>query len=388
MTTQVIPEIPEELDAPWAPVVALHAAGVSLVLAVPRDALPHVVHWGADVGALDDGALQELAADALPPLATNGVDTSVVASVLPENANGWTGTTGLAGHRAGQAWSPKFIPVTVEVVERGIQGGSVLVHATDADAGLALTVSIEMLSSGLVRLSAELTNTGDGDYTVDGLQLALPVPTRADVLFDLAGRWGKEKVPQWREFTVGTHLREGRHGRTGADAATVLTAGTPDLDFGHGEAWGMHVAFSGNHRTLAERTFSGDRLLLGGELLLPGEVTLAAAGETYASPRVFGAYGLGLDDVAARFHTYLRTRAGHPRPPRPVVMNVWEAVYFDHDLTRILELADAAQAVGVERFVLDDGWFGSRRDDTSGLGDWVIAEDVWGGGKFRASSKA
>ncbi|MGN7970629.1 alpha-galactosidase [Microbacterium sp. 22296] len=383
MTTQVIPEIPEELDAPWAPVVALHAAGVSLVLAVPRDALPHVVHWGADVGALDDGALQELAADALPPLATNGVDTSVVASVLPENANGWTGTTGLAGHRAGQAWSPKFIPVTVEVVERGIQGGSVLVHATDADAGLALTVSIEMLSSGLVRLSAELTNTGDGDYTVDGLQLALPVPTRADVLFDLAGRWGKEKVPQWREFTVGTHLREGRHGRTGADAATVLTAGTPDLDFGHGEAWGMHVAFSGNHRTLAERTFSGDRLLLGGELLLPGEVTLAA-GETYASPRVFGAYGLGLDDVAARFHTYLRTRAGHPRPPRPVVMNVWEAVYFDHDLTRILELADAAQAVGVERFVLDDGWFGSRRDDTSGLGDWVIAEDVWGGGKFRA----
>ncbi len=65
-------------------------------------------------------------------------------------------------------------------------------------------------------------------------------------------------------------------------------------------------------------------------------------------------------------------------------MNVWEAVYFDHDLTRLLELADAARRVGVERFVLDDGWFGSRRDDTSGLGDWVIAEDVWGGGRFRA----
>jgi alpha-galactosidase len=56
---------------------------------------------------------------------------------------------------------------------------------------------------------------------------------------------------------------------------------------------------------------------------------------------------------------------------------VWEATYFDHDLAKLTELADLAARVGVERFVLDDGWFGARRDDTAGLGDWYVLADVW-----------
>jgi alpha-galactosidase len=56
-----------------------------------------------------------------------------------------------------------------------------------------------------------------------------------------------------------------------------------------------------------------------------------------------------------------------------VLLNTWEAVYFDHDLETLRQLADVAAEVGIERFVLDDGWFGSRRDDTSGLGDWWVA---------------
>ncbi len=293
------------------------------------------------------------------------------------------GDAGIIRTPRGGAWSTRFVPVNVDIVDDAPNGGSVRVEAVDLDAQLALALVVEMLPSGLLRLSAELRNDGDDVYTVDALQLALPVPTRAEIVHDMAGRWGKEKVAQSRPFTVGSHLREGRHGRTGADAAAFLSAGTGDLDFAHGEVWGLHVAFSGNHRVLAERAFSGERLLLGGELLLPGEMPLAP-GKSYATPPVYAGYGIGLDDVAARFHTYLRSRPAHPRTPRPVVMNVWEAVYFDHDLTRLLELADAARRVGVERFVLDDGWFGSRRDDTSGLGDWVIAEDVWGGGRFRA----
>src|SRR5690606_34217175 len=122
-------------------------------------------------------------------------------------------------------------------------------------------------------------------------------------------------------------------------------------------------------------------LLLGGELLLPGEVQLARD-EAYASPYVYAAYGDGLDASAGRFHDFLRARESHPRTARPVVMNVWEAVYFDHDLDTLLALADSAAAVGVERFVLDDGWFAGRRDDTAGLGDWYVSEEVWGGGRF------
>lgn len=66
---------------------------------------------------------------------------------------------------------------------------------------------------------------------------------------------------------------------------------------------------------------------------------------------------------------------------RPVTLNVWEAFYFDHEEEKLIDLAERAALAGVERYVLDDGWFGSRRDDTSGLGgDWVVSPDVWPGG--------
>src|SRR5699024_945549 len=135
-------------------------------------------------------------------------------------------------------------------------------------------------------------------------------------------------------------------------------------------------AFSGNHRHLAEQVNTGRRVLGGGELLLPGEVRLEAR-ERYQGPWLYASYGEGLDAVAARFHRHLRAREHHVDRRRPVTLNVWEAVYFAHDLARLTDLADRAAALGVERFVLDDGWFGSRRDDFSGLGDWVVSEEVW-----------
>ena len=139
---------------------------------------------------------------------------------------------------------------------------------------------------------------------------------------------------------------------------------------------GLHLGWSGNQDLYAERLYNGTRVLPAGELLLPGEVELAQ-GETYESPWLYAAYGSGLDAIAGRFHQWLRARPQHPRRARPVTLNVWEAVYFDHDLARLTALADRAAEVGNERFVLDDGWFGSRRDDTSGLGDWVVSPDVW-----------
>ncbi|MEU6972077.1 alpha-galactosidase [Kitasatospora aureofaciens] len=86
--------------------------------------------------------------------------------------------------------------------------------------------------------------------------------------------------------------------------------------------------------------------------------------------------GQGLDGLADRLHRFLRDRPNHPRTPRPVVLNTWEA-YFDHRLDKLTELADLAARVGIERFVLDDGWFTGRRDDTAGLGDWTVDKKVW-----------
>lgn len=90
----------------------------------------------------------------------------------------------------------------------------------------------------------------------------------------------------------------------------------------------------------------------------------------------FAAGDDGLDDIAASWHEWQRSLPAHPAI-QPVIFNVWEAVYFDHDLARLQAIADRAARVGAELFVLDDGWFRNRRDDTSGLGDWWIDETVW-----------
>ena len=356
----------------------LRANGVALVLDCTGGTLPRVLHWGVDLGDLVPAELADLRRASEPPLVSGQPDVVVPLSLLPEQSAGWLGTPGLTGHRSGSDFSTAFAVTSIEhAVPAGdrVVAHHVRITADDAAAQLSLVLSVELLTSGLVRLQGQVTNTGPGLFDLASLDLALPVPTEADELLDLTGRHLRERAQQRGPFTLGTQLRESRRAR-GHDASLILATGAHGFGWRSGEVRAIHVAWSGNSRTLAERTNLGASLLAGGELLLAGEIRLAQ-GETYAGPWVYGSLGAGLDELAGRFHTFLRSRPEHPHSPRPVLINVWEAVYFDHDLARLTELADLAAAVGVERYVLDDGWFGSRRDDTSGLGDWVVSADAW-----------
>jgi alpha-galactosidase len=128
---------------------------------------------------------------------------------------------------------------------------------------------------------------------------------------------------------------------------------------------------------LAERLADGRRYVQGGELLHPGEVVLEPA-ESYSTPELVATTSVsGLTPATWGLHRSVRRSPAHPTTPRPVLLNTWEAVYFRHDHDTLFELARVAASVGIERFVLDDGWFGSRRDDTSGLGDWFVSDDVY-----------
>jgi alpha-galactosidase len=259
-------------------------------------------------------------------------------------------------------------------------GAAVVLRAGDPVAGLELRTEVELAPAGLLRIRHELTNTGTAPYAVEGLRVALPVPARAGELLDFTGHWCRERSPQRHPLALGGWVRESRAGRTGHDATIALCVGTAGFGFRTGEVWAVHVAWSGDHVTYAERAPRGVARLGGGELPQPGEVILEP-GQTYATPWLCAAYsGSGLDGISAAFHGWLRSRPGHPVPSRPVTLNVWEAVYFEHDLDTLRRLADLAAAAGVERFVLDDGWFRGRRDDTAGLGDWYVDEAVWPGG--------
>lgn len=362
--------------------IHLTADGVSVVLLQRGELLPTILHWGAALRAGDDDLVALAAATARTGL-DGGSDLPYEPSLLPEHSRGWAGRPGLALHREGAGWSSRLTvrgvsvagePTGPGVVQVG--AAAVVVEAEDVDAQVGVRLEIDLTQDGLLRVRAGVRHDGaEGLVDVQGVLPALAIPVSAREVLDFAGRWATEKVPQRRPVAMGTYARESRRGRTGLDATGTLAAGVPGFDAATGEVWLCHVGIGGNHEHALERT-DGHLAFRGGELLFPGEVRLGPA-EEYVSPWVYGSHGDGLDAAAGRYHRFLRHRSRASRRPRPVTCNVWEAVLFDHDPPTIMELATQAAALGVERFVLDDGWFLGRRDDRAGLGDWTVDPAVW-----------
>ncbi len=362
--------------------ISLHSGGVGILLSAGSEIMPSVVHWGQDIEPLTAEEAVTLQCTSTWPAVNNTFDGPLQLGIIPEERWGWKGRPGLVGHRFGKDWSPTWRVSQVLLDGKSVEGfvsaetGVVEYQAEAPTAGLAMSIWVEMLPMGLVRARASLTNLADDAFQLDELTIRFPVPAQARELMDFAGRWAVERAMQRQSFSVGSFRRENRHGRTGADSSYILSAGERGFGYQQGEIWATHVGWSGNHIQLAERDQLGAQVIGGGELLLAGEWRLTQ-GEGYESPWVYFNYAHGLDAQAGRFHEFLRSLPVHPATDRPVTLNVWEAVYFDHDLERLTDLAQRAARLGVERYVLDDGWFGARRNDFAGLGDWVVSADVW-----------
>ncbi|MDO8311053.1 MAG: alpha-galactosidase, partial [Sideroxyarcus sp.] len=239
-------------------------------------------------------------------------------------------------------------------------------------------------ASGVLRIRTDLTNYGATALDVtDVMTACLPVPEHMTEIVGFTGRWTQEFTQDRVKRSAGTYLRENRSGRTSHFSYPAMLLATSGTNESAGEAYGFHLAWSGNHRLRVDTLTDGRVLTSFGALLLPGEVRLAP-GETFASPEIVAAYSAdGLSALSRKFHEHVRTKLLRPAmraKPRPVHYNTWEAVYFDHDVAKLKELATRAADIGVERFVLDDGWFGGRRHDRAGLGDWTVSADVYPGG--------
>jgi alpha-galactosidase len=351
----------------------IHLKGrTSDVLVDVSTGTPTIVHWGAPLAGVDADAITAVVDR---PLVHGSADVVAALSVVPEHGSGHTGRPGLLGHRRhGRAWAPRFSAPT-DGTGYVLDGNRLVVTATDEIAELRLDLTFE-LDHALV-VTAALTNTSvDERYLLDALTLTLPIPQHAGEIGSFSGRWTREFHPVRMPWPHGAITTENRRGRTSHEHPPVVFAGASGFGEWHGSVWGAHLAWSGNHAILAERLPDGRRYVQLGELLHPGELSLEP-GESYRTPEVIAVHSdRGLTAATQQFHRRLRARSTHPSTQRPVLVNTWEAVYFDHDLDTLRALADRAARVGVERFVLDDGWFGSRRDDTSGLGDWVVSADA------------
>lgn len=343
----------------------LRSDAVDLVVDVATG-VPVVRYWGAPLERF-------VATDVRP--GPGGLDVVAPLSLVPLHAEGFPGRPGLSGHRrGGRHWAPRFEFVAAEWTA---DGRRLDVRAVDRVAELTLTSSLHLAADGVLTARVAVRNDGDSPYMIDGLSVTLPLPESAADLSVFGGRWSGEFQIHRFDWPYGAWSSENRAGRTSHEHPPYLFACSVRADEWSGEVWGVHLAWSGNHVLWAERLADGRRFVQVGELWHPGENCIYP-GEELSTPDVIAVRSsVGWNAASAALHREARRRRPSTLSSRKVHLNTWEAVYFDHDETALRELATAASEVGVERFVLDDGWFGARRHDRAGLGDWIVSKDVY-----------
>ena len=194
-----------------------------------------------------------------------------------------------------------------------------------------------------------------------------------------SGAWGRERHLKTRTLEQGITSIGSIRGNSSAQQNPFVILARPGTDDLQGEAIGCAFVYSGNFLIQAEvDTFDTTRLLVG--IHPQGFRWKLRPGSSFQTPEVVFAYTTeGLNDLSATLHSLFRERLmrGQWRDrPRPIVTNNWEATYFDFTEDTLIDIARTAQGVGAELFVLDDGWFGARRGERAGLGDWMPNTDL------------
>jgi alpha-galactosidase len=346
--------------------IRLDGGGESLVLTL-GEGPPELAYWGPGLpGAVDAAMIAGLARRAVPH---GMLDAGEAFDLFPEAGRGFTGQPALEVHRPGGGFVTQLRCEGSAPIADGVA-----IALADAAAGIEVVLSVTLdAATGVAGFRSRLTNRGADDLAVNWMSsAALPVAHDEVMLFE--GRWSREFHTVRQRLTVGAISQDNRTGRTSHHAPPFAAVGQPGFGEQAGEVLGLHLAWSGDHRMLLERLRDGRVQAQAGELFLPGEMVLAP-GQSYETPILYAARSTGgLDGLSDRFHPFVRDQVLGGRlkgKPRPVHFNTWEAVYFRHEMEELKALANLAAEVGAERFVLDDGWFKGRDDDTTSLGDWT-----------------
>jgi alpha-galactosidase len=347
----------------------LHSRRSSVVLELLPAEAPLWRYWGP---RLPDGATPGAALRETRPLPSFMLDFDQPLTVAPTFGVGWFGQSALLAHRDGLDFAQAFTGCAVEWT---VPGAAVVLHLRDDVARLRLDLSMALdADSDVLVMRSTLHNDGDTPLDVQWLAAGtLLLPGRCDAVRSYAGQHVHEFLLQIDPLTRSLWRKESRRGRTSHDCFPGAVVTTPGATEDTGLVFGAHLAWSGNHQQTIEWLHDGQYQWQMGEWLAPGEGRLAA-GQSLQSPELVATCSTaGLNGLAANFHTELRRRLDWPggaMRPRPVHLNTWEGFYFDVHPGPVKELATAAAAVGIERFVLDDGWFHGRHHDRAALGDW------------------
>jgi len=351
--------------------IVLRAAETLIVVSARIGERARIVYAGPDLPNVEPVELEQLASRTHAP---GGPAQPIEASLLNTIGTGHPSPPGLLAHSDGQDWA--LDPRVTHIESEGELGARIV--TTDAASGLAITHQLELSGVGVLSCTSRVTNGSDKDVALDWCAAScLPLdPTLTDVT-SFTGKWAGEFQTEQTQLTRGSFVRENRAGRTSHDCYPGLYLGTNSTTESHGKACAVHLGWSGNHRLRVDRLSDDSISVQSGELLLPGEIILAPEGE-YSTPALHVCWSnKGYGELTRRLHNHVLSRLPDAAIARPVHYNTWEAVYFDHSPEKLFALAEQAAEVGAERFVLDDGWFGARRNDAAGLGDWYVSHDIY-----------
>ncbi len=232
--------------------------------------------------------------------------------------------------------------------------------------------------------SVEICNEGrEKLYLEKVLSACLDMDNEEFQVLTLTGSWARERQMEYRELGHGHQGIGSSRGISSHQEHPFLALVSKNITENVGEVYAMNFVYSGNFAASAELTqFGLVRMSMG--IHPDGFEWVLEPGDSFVAPEVVCVYSdKGLGQMTRTFHDLYRDhliRSPYLHKKRPVLINNWEATYFDFNTERLLTIAEQARAEGVEMLVMDDGWFGRRADDHSSLGDWQVNEDRLPGG--------
>ena len=281
----------------------------------------------------------------------------------------------------------KYVTYSIGSVKKKLPG----LPATYADEGEALSLEIELKDDvndmqlfltysifkdyPVITRSARFVNGGAEEAVLDkALSLCLDLPDSDYEWIQFSGAWARERNVITKKLDKGITAVESRRGHSGANENPFVIIKRPNTDETNGEAMGFSLLYSGNFIMQAESDADGKLRILSG--IHPDTFSwILKSGESFVTPEsVITWSDKGLNGLSQTIHSLYNNhlvRGKWKNSERPILLNNWEATYMDFTEESILKIASKAKEAGAELFVLDDGWFGARDDDSKGLGDWV-----------------
>ncbi len=320
--------------------------------------------------------------DLLPQeYSTSGAGDYRIPALLFRGENGSaTAELRYGGYRIPEAeTAPEDLPHVREAAETE----TLEIRMKDAAAGLAVLLRYRVFPrEDVIVRSAVIRNEGDAPLRLEKAASAcldfLHIPLQA---VHFHGRWAMERTAERLALPHGVTAFGSRRGMSSHQHNPFVILCGEDAGEDRGDCCGVMLMYSGNHLEEIEVDQTGGTRLTAG-IHPEGFSWLLAPGEAFETPEAILSFsGEGFNGLSRQYHRLIRR---HVIPPefregaRPVLINNWEATYFDFNAEKILRLADVSRELGVEMLVLDDGWFGRRNDDRSGLGDWTVNEEKLG----------